>query len=80
MDIISSPVAPAQLAALLRLIDDGTISGKIAKTVFEDMFTTRKDPATIVREKGLVQITDVDAIAAVVDEVINANPKSVPGL
>ncbi len=77
MDIIASPVAPAQLAALLRLIDDGTISGKIAKTVFEDMFTTRKDPATIVREKGLVQITDVDAIAAVVDEVINANPKSV---
>ena len=77
MDITASPVSPAQLAALLCLIDDGTISGKIAKTVFEEMFTTRKDPATIVREKGLVQITDEDAIAAVVDEVINANPKSV---
>lgn len=77
MDITASPVTPDQLASLLRLIDDGTISGKIAKTVFEDMFATRKDPATIVREKGLVQITDVDALSAVVDEVINANPKSV---
>ena len=68
---------PEQLAAMLVLIDQGTISGKIAKTVFEEMFATGKDPKTIVREKGLVQISDEGALAAMVEEVIANNPKTV---
>lgn len=77
MEVTECPVTPKQLAGLLELIDRGTISGKIAKVVFEEMFATGKDAEAIVREKGLVQITDESAIAAVVDEVIAANPKSV---
>ncbi|MHB8986733.1 MAG: Asp-tRNA(Asn)/Glu-tRNA(Gln) amidotransferase subunit GatB [Eubacteriales bacterium] len=71
------PVKPDQLAAMLRLIDVGTISGKIAKSVFEEMFETGKDAGTIVKEKGLTQISDEGAVAAVVDQVIAGNPKSV---
>jgi aspartyl-tRNA(Asn)/glutamyl-tRNA(Gln) amidotransferase subunit B len=74
-EISASPVKPEQLAALLKLMDDGTISGKIAKTVFEEMFAAGKDPETIVKEKGLVQITDEDALRAVVQEVVAGNPK-----
>ncbi|MFZ5590773.1 MAG: Asp-tRNA(Asn)/Glu-tRNA(Gln) amidotransferase subunit GatB [Bacillota bacterium] len=70
-------VKPVQLAKMLKLLDEGTISGKIAKTVFEEMYHTGKDPAQIVQEKGLVQISDTDAIAAVVEQVIAANPKVV---
>ena len=77
MDIADCPVRPGQLAALLRLIDGGTISGKIAKGVFEEMFETGKDPEAIVKAKGLLQISDEGAIAAAVDEVIAKNPKSV---
>jgi aspartyl-tRNA(Asn)/glutamyl-tRNA(Gln) amidotransferase subunit B len=74
-EISASPVRPEQLAALLKLIDDGTISGKIAKTVFEKMFDTGKDPQVIVKEQGLVQITDENALRAVVREVVAGNPK-----
>ncbi|SHF08895.1 aspartyl/glutamyl-tRNA(Asn/Gln) amidotransferase subunit B [Desulforamulus putei DSM 12395] len=77
MDITRCKIKPTQLAELLKLIDKGTISGKIAKTVFEEMFASGKDPEAIVKEKGLVQISDEGALAAVVDEVIAANPKSV---
>lgn len=77
LEISHCQIKPGQLAELLKLIDKGTISGKIAKTVFEEMFASGKDPDTIVKEKGLVQISDEGAIAAVVDEVIAANPKSV---
>ncbi|ACV61676.1 glutamyl-tRNA(Gln) amidotransferase, B subunit [Desulfofarcimen acetoxidans DSM 771] len=77
MEICDCRVKPAQLADMLKMIDSGTISGKIAKTVFEEMFNTGKDPETVVKEKGLVQISDESAIAAVVDEIIAANPKSV---
>ncbi len=70
-------VQPLQLASLLRLIDDGTISGKIAKTVFEEMARTGGDPASIVKEKGLVQVTDTSAIEEVVDRVLAGNPQSV---
>ena len=65
------------LVEMLRLIDNKTISGKIAKTVFEEMFQSGKKPADIVKEKGLVQITDQGEIEAMVDQVIEANPKSV---
>ena len=57
-----SPVTPAELTGLLKLIAAGTISGKIAKTVFDEMWTTGADPARIVEEKGLVQVSDTGAI------------------
>jgi len=76
-DITSCPIKPEQLAAMLQLIEKGTISGKIAKTVFEEMFASGKDAETIVKEKGLVQISDEGAIAAIVDDVIAKNQKSV---
>ncbi len=62
---------------MLRLIDNGTISGKIAKTVFKEMFATGKRADEIVKEKGLVQISDEGEIQAIVDKVIAANPQSV---
>lgn len=70
-------IRPENLAELLKLIDKGTISGKIAKQVFEEMFTTGKTPDTIIKEQGLIQISDESAILTIVDQVIEANPKSV---
>jgi aspartyl-tRNA(Asn)/glutamyl-tRNA(Gln) amidotransferase subunit B len=64
------PVTPQLLADLLQLIDKGTISNKIAKTVFDEMYTTGKAPAAIVEEKGLVQVSDTGAIEAIIDEVL----------
>ena len=75
--IEDSPVPPERLAELLKLIQSDVISGKIAKTVFEEMAASGKDPETIVQEKGLVQVTDTDAIAEVVKQVISENPKEV---
>ncbi|SIS72446.1 aspartyl/glutamyl-tRNA(Asn/Gln) amidotransferase subunit B [Roseivivax lentus] len=75
--IEDSPVAPGQLAALVGLIKKGDISGKIAKDVFEIVYTEGGDPAKIVEEKGLKQVTDTGAIEAAVDEVIAANPAQV---
>ncbi|MGE4273005.1 MAG: Asp-tRNA(Asn)/Glu-tRNA(Gln) amidotransferase subunit GatB [Desulfitobacterium sp.] len=72
-----SPVKPKQLAELLTIIDKGTISGKIGKTVIEEMFATGQAPETIVKEKGLAQISDTSALLKIVDEVIAANPQSV---
>ncbi|MBQ2114638.1 MAG: Asp-tRNA(Asn)/Glu-tRNA(Gln) amidotransferase subunit GatB [Selenomonadales bacterium] len=66
-----------QLADLIKLIGKGTISSKIAKTVFEEMWKTGDDPAKIVEEKGLVQITDTKEIEAIVERVIADNPKPV---
>ncbi len=75
IDITRSKMSAGSLGSLIKLIDDQTISGKIAKDVFVDMFATGKAPEEIVKEKGLVQITDTSAIEKVVDEVIVANPK-----
>lgn len=72
--IASSPVSPTQLAALIALIEKGTISGKIAKTVFDEMFKTKKDPAVIVQEKGLIQVLDEGAIQEWIQSVIAAHP------
>ncbi len=69
----SVQITPKQLADLVNLIVDGTISGKIAKQVFAEMFETGKAPEDIVKEKGLVQVTDVGAIEAIVREVVAAN-------
>ena len=67
-------LSPAGLAAMLALIEKGTISGKIAKTVFEEMYRTGKDAEVVVKEKGLVQISDGSAIEKLVDEVIAKHP------
>jgi len=74
-DVTASRVPAADLGALIKLIDGGTISGKMAKEVFAEMFATGAAPAEIVRARGLVQITDEGAIGQVVDKVIEANPK-----
>lgn len=73
--ITHSPIAPELLGKMITLIDNGTISGKIAKTVFAEMWTSGKDPEVVVKEKGLVQITDTGAIEKIIDEVIAANPQ-----
>jgi len=62
---------PNQLVDMLRLMDNGTISGKIAKSVFEEMYTTGKDPEIIVKEKGLVQISDSGEIEKAVNDVVS---------
>ncbi len=70
----TSPVDPGQLGGLLDLLGSGEISGKIAKDVFEILWTEGGDPATIVAERGLRQVTDTSAIEAAVAEVVAANP------
>lgn len=74
VEIDRTKLTPSHLAELLKLQDKGTISGKIAKTVFREMFASGKMPAQIVEEKGLVQISDEGAIAAIVEQVIAENP------
>ena len=76
-DIISSPVSSSNLAEMLKLISDGTISGKIAKTVFEQMYKTGKSASEIVKEQGLVQISDEKEIEKLVNETIAENQKAV---
>ncbi len=77
LDIAGSPVSAAQLGGLIDLIRDGTISGKIAKQVFEIMWQEGGEAAAIVEAKGLKQVTDTGAIEKIVDEIIAANPKQV---
>ena len=74
-DIADSPVSPAQLAGLLRRIQDRTISGKIAKDVFEALWAGEGETDAIIERRGLKQITDTSAIEQVIDEVIAANPE-----
>ncbi|MBO8142843.1 MAG: Asp-tRNA(Asn)/Glu-tRNA(Gln) amidotransferase subunit GatB [Firmicutes bacterium] len=70
-------LSPAAVAKLLELIDQGVLSGSAAKEVFEEMFRTGREPQDIVRERGLEQISDEQALLPVVDAVIEANPKAV---
>lgn len=74
-EIESSPMPPERLAALIRMVDEGEISGKIAKAVFEEIFRTGEEPAGAVARLGLSQISDESALAAAIDKVIAANPK-----
>lgn len=76
-EIADSPISAQQLGEMIGLIEKGTISGKIAKTVFAEMWATSKNPADIVKEKGLMQITDTAAIEKIVDEILAANPSVV---
>ena len=75
--IARCPIPPKNLARLLALIDDGTISGKIAKDVFEKMYRSGEDAETIVKREGLVQVADAGALAAVVEQVLAANAPAV---
>lgn len=77
LDIRSCPVPPANLAEMIALIEKGTISGKIAKTVFEAMWNEGKAAPVIVQEQGLVQMSDESELVAIVVSVIAAHPQSV---
>ncbi|MBN9058678.1 MAG: Asp-tRNA(Asn)/Glu-tRNA(Gln) amidotransferase GatCAB subunit B, partial [Rhizobiales bacterium] len=75
--IASSPVSAEQLGAIIDLIGDNTISGKIAKDLFEIVWNEGGDPKTVVEARGLKQVTDTGAIEKVVDDIIAANPEKV---
>ena len=77
IDITKSPVSAERLGKMIGLIMKDMISGKIAKKVFKEMWTNEDEPEKIVKDKGLVQITDTGAIEAAVDAAIAANPKAV---
>ncbi len=76
-DIETTPVSPDQLGAIVDLIKEGTISGKIAKDLFEIVWNEGGDPRKLVEERGLKQVTDTGAIEKAVDEIIAANPDKV---
>ncbi|WP_170558547.1 Asp-tRNA(Asn)/Glu-tRNA(Gln) amidotransferase subunit GatB [Ruegeria atlantica] len=76
-DITDSPVSPAQLGGIIDLISSDAISGKIAKDLFEIVYTEGGDPAQIVEERGMKQVTDTGAIETALDEIIAANPAQV---
>lgn len=77
LEIDEIPMKPEHLARMVGMIGDGTISGKIAKTVFAEMLVSGKDPESIVKEKGLIQISDEGAIRPIIEKVISLNPQSV---
>ncbi|MDR3553933.1 MAG: Asp-tRNA(Asn)/Glu-tRNA(Gln) amidotransferase subunit GatB [Syntrophobacteraceae bacterium] len=76
-EIEDCPVSPGNLAELVRLLDSGVISGKMAKAVFEEMFASGRSAQSIVDEKGLVQVSDQAEIESAVDLVLSENPKEV---
>ncbi len=75
--VTESPVSPHHLGEMIVLIEKGTISGKIGKTVFAEMWATGKDPQTVIREKNLVQISDSSSILKIVEDVLATNPGQV---
>ena len=77
ISISESKITPANLAEMVNLIDKGTISGKIAKTVFSEMSNTGNTPSSIVEEKGLVQVSDSSEIETLIDQAIADNPTQV---
>jgi aspartyl-tRNA(Asn)/glutamyl-tRNA(Gln) amidotransferase subunit B len=77
LKITQWPCPPELLGALVRLIDQGQISGKMAKTVFDEMRRSGKTPEAIVTEQGLTQVRDEGALAAQIDQVLTANPDKV---
>jgi aspartyl-tRNA(Asn)/glutamyl-tRNA(Gln) amidotransferase subunit B len=76
-DITETPVSAPQLGAIIELIGENVISGKIAKDLFEIVFTEGGDPREIVEQRGMKQVTDTGAIEKAVDEIIAANPDKV---
>jgi aspartyl-tRNA(Asn)/glutamyl-tRNA(Gln) amidotransferase subunit B len=76
-DIEDSPIPPGHLAALIGKIDSGEISGKIAKTVFEEMCRTGEEPGTVIKKLGLSQVSDEASLNSLIDRIMAANPKQV---
>jgi len=76
-DIAASPVSAAQLGAILDLIGDKTISGKIAKDLFEIVWSEGGDPRAIVEVRGMKQVTDLSAIETAIDDIVAAHPDKV---
>src|SRR5439155_11561671 len=76
-DVAASPVSASQLGVILDLISAGTISGKIAKDLFEICWREGGDPRAIVEARGMTQVTDLAAIEPVIDEIIAKNPEKV---
>ncbi|HET9625721.1 MAG TPA: Asp-tRNA(Asn)/Glu-tRNA(Gln) amidotransferase subunit GatB [Kofleriaceae bacterium] len=74
-EVAASPMPPAALSALVALIEDGTISGKIGKDVFEESFTSGEPPAAIVERRGLKQISDPVVLGEIIDRIVAGNPK-----
>jgi len=74
VSVDGSKVTPENLCSMLKMIDSGKISSKIAKTVFEEMFKTGRDPESITEEKGLEQISDSGELESVIEQVISDNP------
>lgn len=79
LSIHESPVGATALAELIKLIDADVISGKIAKSVFEEMFQTKKDPSLIIQEKGLKQLSNDDDILAIIRAEFDGNPEQLGG-
>jgi aspartyl-tRNA(Asn)/glutamyl-tRNA(Gln) amidotransferase subunit B len=75
--ISTCPIKPESLTDLLKLIDDGTINSKMAKTIFEEMYLNGKPAKEVIKEKGLIQITDSSAIETLVDQILHLNANQV---
>jgi len=75
--ICASPVSPERLAALLRMVENGAVSLKVARDLFPEMYRTGKPPELIVHEKGLTQLSDEGALSRIIDEVLTGNPAQV---
>ena len=73
-EISTCKISPEQLGKLMSMVEEGPISGKIAKTVFSEMMETGKDPETVVKEKNLLQVSDEGELRAIVEELVAANP------
>ena len=75
--VADSPVSPARLVSLLKLVETGTISLKVAREIFPELYASDKTPEDLIQDKGLTQISDEGALIALIEEVINKNPKQV---
>ena len=73
----ASPVSPERLVELLRLVDQGVVSLKVARDIFPDVYASGKSPAQIVQDKGLTQVSDEGALVSIIDEVLKQNPAQV---
>jgi len=73
-DIRNCPITAQSLAEMISLIEDGTISGKMAKDIIDEMYKTGKSPRVIIAERGMVQITDESALAKTIQTIMDANP------
>jgi aspartyl-tRNA(Asn)/glutamyl-tRNA(Gln) amidotransferase subunit B len=79
LELADSPIKATELGELIKLVENDTISGKMAKSVFEEMFATGKAPSIIVEEKGLKQLSNDDEILAIVRKEFDSNPTQLAG-